>query len=70
VPVIAEGRWRGAIALAPSGGHGFGYDPIFVDSATGRTAAELSPAEKNARSHRGQAAAALVSRFPDGRADC
>jgi XTP/dITP diphosphohydrolase len=40
---------------APRGTNGFGYDPLFLDPATGCTAAELSPERKDARSHRGQA---------------
>lgn len=59
-PVIAAGRWRGRIAQAPSGSGGFGYDPVFVDAATGRTAATLDAAEKNALSHRGTAFAELL----------
>jgi XTP/dITP diphosphohydrolase len=58
-PVIAEGAWQGSIASAATGGSGFGYDPVFIDSQSGRTAAELSAAEKNARSHRGQALASF-----------
>jgi XTP/dITP diphosphohydrolase len=62
-PVIAEGVWRGEVASAPRGEHGFGYDPLFLDPSLGRTAAELSPQEKNAVSHRAQAAAALLERL-------
>jgi XTP/dITP diphosphohydrolase len=58
-PVIAEGRWEGSIAEAPSGKGGFGYDPVFIDLDTGVVSAEMSAAEKNARSHRGKALAAL-----------
>ena len=54
-PVIAQGVWRGRIAAAPRGEHGFGYDPVFEDLETGQTAAELTAAEKNKRSHRGRA---------------
>jgi XTP/dITP diphosphohydrolase len=54
-PVIASGSWSGRIALAPRGTHGFGYDPVFVDQGSGRTAAELSAEEKNRVSHRGRA---------------
>jgi XTP/dITP diphosphohydrolase len=54
-PVIADGRWEGSIAEAPSGEGGFGYDPIFIDGDSGVISAELSAAEKNARSHRGKA---------------
>jgi XTP/dITP diphosphohydrolase len=63
-PVIAEGWWEGRIALAPLGSGGFGYDPVFIDAATGLTAAELPDAAKNAASHRGKALAALAARLP------
>ena len=55
----AEGRLEGTIALSPSGSGGFGYDPIFV-LADGRSLARLDLAEKNAISHRGAAARALL----------
>jgi XTP/dITP diphosphohydrolase len=42
------------------GTNGFGYDPVFVPQGMDLTSAELAPAEKDARSHRGQAFAALV----------
>lgn len=58
-PVVASGRWPGRIAERPAGKHGFGYDPVFFDPGLGRTAAELSPAQKNAVSHRGRACAEL-----------
>jgi XTP/dITP diphosphohydrolase len=48
---------------APRGHAGFGYDPIFEDSVSGRSAAELSAAEKHARSHRGAALAALLDEW-------
>jgi len=51
-PVVATGRWIGAIARAPRGSSGFGYDPVFVVPGPGLTAAELSPEAKNAISHR------------------
>jgi XTP/dITP diphosphohydrolase len=56
---IFDGSCEGLIARAPRGDGGFGYDPVFVDQASGRTFAELAPAEKAARSHRGRALAAL-----------
>jgi XTP/dITP diphosphohydrolase len=59
-PLIATGSWAGRIAVAPKGDGGFGYDPVFFDAATGRTAAELSAAEKNRVSHRGAALRRLV----------
>lgn len=64
-PLIAEGWWEGRIAAAPRGAGGFGYDPVFVDAATGLTAAELPEATKNAASHRGKALAALAARWPE-----
>lgn len=54
-PLVATGQWHGNIALAPSGNNGFGYDPLFVDQASGQSAASLSSAEKRSRSHRGLA---------------
>lgn len=56
-PLIAEGRWHGAILEAPRGSGGFGYDPVFRDPVTGLSAAELDDADKNRRSHRGLALA-------------
>jgi XTP/dITP diphosphohydrolase len=59
--VLATGRgeFAGRIGLAPRGGGGFGYDPLLV-LEDGRTSAELTPAEKNLRSHRGRAARAIA----------
>ena len=59
VPLIARGTWAGRVLEAPRGTSGFGYDPLFLDPATGCTAAELSPECKDALSHRGQALRAL-----------
>nr|UXE44077.1 dITP/XTP pyrophosphatase [uncultured bacterium] len=61
--VEVEGRCEGAIAVVPRGEGGFGYDPVFIDVATGRTFAELGAEEKNARSHRARALVALCRRF-------
>jgi XTP/dITP diphosphohydrolase len=59
---VFEGRCAGTLAATPSGTGGFGYDPLFVpDEAPGRTMAELSDAEKDAISHRGHAARALLA---------
>jgi XTP/dITP diphosphohydrolase len=56
-----EGRCTGTMAPTPRGTGGFGYDPVFVpDGGDGRTMAELSQAEKDAISHRGRAARALL----------
>ncbi len=66
-PLLAAGRWDGWIGLAPRGSGGFGYDPLFVvDLATGQTAAELDPAAKHARSHRGEALRALAADLAGG----
>jgi XTP/dITP diphosphohydrolase len=62
-PVIAEGEWHGEIVEAPRGEGGFGYDPHFFLPDAGVTAAELDAAEKNRRSHRGQALRRLVERL-------
>ena len=48
---------------APRGAGGFGYDPHFLLPALGRTAAQLSPAEKNRLSHRGKAIRVLRRRL-------
>lgn len=58
-PVIAEGEWRGRILHARRGAGGFGYDPLFYVPELAKSSAELSPQQKNARSHRGQAIAEL-----------
>jgi XTP/dITP diphosphohydrolase len=52
---VVEGRLVGRIAHAPRGSGGFGYDPIFVPEGESRTSAEMSPADKDAGSHRGRA---------------
>ncbi len=51
----AEGVIEGQIIDHPRGGNGFGYDPHFLVPELGLTTAELTPDEKNRRSHRGQA---------------
>lgn len=57
---VLRGTCEGAILTAPRGDGGFGYDPLFAPDATpGRAMAELSAAEKNAISHRGNALAQL-----------
>ena len=57
-----SGTCEGTIATAPRGAGGFGYDPVFVPAAgDGRTFAEMSPAEKHAISHRGEAFRAVAA---------
>jgi XTP/dITP diphosphohydrolase len=62
---LVHGRCEGVLAHEPRGSGGFGYDPAFVpdDYGDGRTMAELTPDEKDAISHRGRAARALVRRL-------
>ena len=57
--VTRTGTCPGWIALAPAGGGGFGYDPIFLLPDRSRTLAQLDRAAKNAISHRGQAFRAI-----------
>jgi XTP/dITP diphosphohydrolase len=58
----ARGHFEGVIGRAPSGANGFGYDPLLV-LEDGRTSAELSAEEKNARSHRGNALRVLAAKL-------
>lgn len=60
VDAVVRGEWRGVIAREPLGENGFGYDPVFVPEGDGRSAAELSPQEKDAASHRGRALTLLI----------
>lgn len=62
-PVIADARWNGEITPTARGANGFGYDPHFWLPSLGKCAAELTPTEKNALSHRGQALRALVDKL-------
>ena len=63
--VVVRGVWPGSIAREARGDGGFGYDPVFVPHGSDRTAAELSPEEKDAVSHRGRALALLVPALRD-----
>ena len=58
--VVGRGRWPGRIAREPRGQSGFGYDPVFIPDGLECSAAELTPARKDAMSHRGRALAQLV----------
>lgn len=57
---VVEGRLRGTLRFEPVGTNGFGYDPILQPDGYQLTCAELTPDQKNAISHRGQAFRALV----------
>ncbi len=57
---VTEGVLRGRLIRARRGTGGFGYDPVFIPDGGTQTTAELSPAEKDAISHRGRAFRALA----------
>jgi XTP/dITP diphosphohydrolase len=67
---VFEGRCAGRLAAAPRGEGGFGYDPAFLpeEGPEGLTMAELSDEQKDAISHRGRAAAALLEWLAAGTA--
>jgi XTP/dITP diphosphohydrolase len=67
-PLVAQAAWEGTIGHVPRGTGGFGYDPLFRVDDGARTAAELAPADKNERSHRGQALRRLVAALATGAA--
>jgi XTP/dITP diphosphohydrolase len=62
---VVEGEYRGLIIEEPRGKNGFGYDPVFLDTASGLTFAEMRPDQKNQISHRARALHELVKILPD-----
>lgn len=62
-PVIADGIWHGQIVSVSAGQNGFGYDPHFWVPELEKTAAQLSPEEKNRFSHRGKAIRSLLEKL-------
>jgi len=62
-PIICHGRWDGMIATTPQGEQGFGYDPVFWIPELNCTAAQLSTAQKQQLSHRGQALRQFVQQL-------
>lgn len=58
--IVVRGEWPGTIARAPQGDGGFGYDPLFHPDGGELSAAQLTPAQKDAASHRGRALAQLL----------
>jgi XTP/dITP diphosphohydrolase len=62
-PLHFEGQCYGEISTDAKGGAGFGYDPVFLVKQLGKTFAELTPEEKHALSHRGQAIKQLLTQF-------
>lgn len=63
--LVVEGEWPGSIATIPRGDDGFGYDPLFVDEETGRTAAQMTLEQKNKVSHRARALQNLLKEWPE-----
>jgi XTP/dITP diphosphohydrolase len=63
--VVVRGVWPGVIVREPRGDGGFGYDPVFLPQDSSRTAAELTPAEKDAVSHRSRTLALLLPALRD-----
>lgn len=60
-PLIAIGRVAGEITQKPLGSNGFGFDPVMYVPHLGKTFAQMSEADKNANSHRGQAATQMLA---------
>lgn len=61
--ITAEGRCDGAIAFAPMGDGGFGYNPVFLVPEKGKTFAQMTLEERAAISHRGRALAAFAEKL-------
>lgn len=60
-PLVASGRVAGLITEQPVGENGFGFDPVMYIPEFGQTFAQLSHEVKNANSHRGRAARAMLA---------
>jgi XTP/dITP diphosphohydrolase len=65
MPLVAVGRWPGAILHEPRGDRGFGYDPLMFIADLGLTVAEMDAALKNRHSHRARAMAELLRQLRD-----
>jgi XTP/dITP diphosphohydrolase len=62
---VVAGEYRGVIIEEPRGHNGFGYDPVFLDIASGLTFAEMAAEEKNKISHRARALQELRKILPE-----
>ena len=62
-PLVALGRWSGVILEEPRGHAGFGYDPLMFIPEQQCAVAEMSAADKNARSHRGLASRDMLQQM-------
>ena len=60
-PLVASGRVAGLITEQPIGDNGFGFDPVMYIPEFGQTFAQLPNEVKNANSHRGRAARAMLA---------
>ncbi|WP_378737794.1 RdgB/HAM1 family non-canonical purine NTP pyrophosphatase [Nocardia brasiliensis] len=58
--IVVRGEWPGSVGRKPLGDGGFGYDPLFIPAGGDTSAAQLTPAEKDAVSHRARALAQLL----------
>jgi non-canonical purine NTP pyrophosphatase (RdgB/HAM1 family) len=58
--ILGEGKTAGSLVLPGRGGHGFGWDPVFLPDGATRTFGEMTDVEKLAVSHRGKAWRALL----------
>jgi len=65
IVITAFGRCDGVILHEAIGEGGFGYDPVFGDSETGKSFAQLSDNEKNTRSHRSRALISLKQKLEE-----
>jgi XTP/dITP diphosphohydrolase len=61
LPIIAQATWAGQIVDTAQGHYGFGYDPHFYIPYLFKTAASITPEEKNRHSHRAQATEILIN---------
>jgi XTP/dITP diphosphohydrolase len=61
--ITTRGEWEGRITHGYAGKFGFGYDPIFLDPELNLTAAQMTPEQKNSRSHREKALRALLQKW-------
>ncbi len=64
-PIVVRGTFEGYIGDEPAGENGFGYDPIFYVEDRNCSSAQLTPEEKNARSHRGNALRAMREKLAE-----
>ena len=64
-PLICQGSWEGRILNEEVGDGGFGYDPLFWCEEHNCSAAQLTPEQKAAISHRGKALMKLMHKLKE-----